>query len=134
MAKRKSKKNTAQDTAAPTQTEGATTEGEALPETISPELVEAQLNIASTEDVVVLTEEAVAEKPKTLKQKKFQSEDVERELLSIEAATGTMIKGFKESWLPAIRVKARSMGIDGDATKSAWRAVFVAWGGYSILK
>ena len=70
----------------------------------------------------------------TEKPKKFLVPNPDDDQMSIESAAGSMIDGFKESWLPAIRVKARQMGIEQSATRASWRNVFIAWGGQSILK
>lgn len=65
---------------------------------------------------------------------KLKPKDPDDDMLPVEEAAASMVDGFKESWLPAIRAKARSMGIEGSTTRRTWRGVFLAWGGPSILR
>jgi len=80
--------------------------------------------------------EPAAEKPapQAPPTRKLQASNPEDEILDLENAASTMVKGYKESWRAAIAAKARSMGIGDRASKREWKGVFVAWGGHSILR
>lgn len=81
----------------------------------------------------VIAVEAAAQAPKKARARldSANPDDVE---MSIEDAASSMVDGYKESWLPAIRAKARSMGIGDKASRRTWRGVFIAWGSASILR
>ena len=73
-------------------------------------------------------------KPEPQPTRALSSPDPDSEEIAIEDAAGAMVDGFKESWLPAIRAKATTMGVKDKASRRTWRGVFVAWGGAGILR
>ena len=85
-------------------------------------------DVAPAVEVSEKTEEKSAER----KALRF-SENSDDQVMDIDSAALTMVRGCKESWLPSIRAKARSMGYEEKATRREWRSVFAMWGGAGIL-
>lgn len=77
---------------------------------------------------------AQTEEPKPKPVPKLSSQNPDDAIMNIEDAASSMVDGYKESWLPAIRAKAKSMGMGDKATKREWRALFISWGGLGILR
>jgi hypothetical protein len=54
----------------------------------------------------------------------------------IEEAAHLLIDGFKEHWLPGIKVRCTLMGMSQleEYPLETWKNLFIAWGGSGILK
>lgn len=100
-------------------------------ELVADPAIQAILDTLAPNDI---SEETKAAEAVVKKKPKFQAYNPDDDEMTLEDAARNMVDGFKDSWLPAIRVKAKSMGFEHKATRAQWRHVFVAWGTLSILK
>lgn len=89
---------------------------------------------AEAAEVAEVMAEAHAEPPAAEKKKLKFSENKDDNVMDIESAAFELIRGYKESWLPSVKAKARQMGYGDNATRREWRIIFAQWGGAHIIQ
>jgi len=88
----------------------------------------------SGEQIAFFEEKPLVNMPETFD--KIQEIPVIEKKYLIEEAAQMLINGFKDHWLPGIKVRGVLMGVSPleEHSLDTLRNLFIAWGGSSILK